>query len=130
MVLTGCRGFVRRGLINEEDFLKIVKLNLEDTGNYEVLTLPDASGIIARVNSFNPDIILIDILMSKVDGAEACKMLNDDLVGRGIPIITFSALDTDKDKLMMYKLGVVDFLVKPIEEDELISKIEKALQYK
>lgn len=115
---------------DEEDFLKIVKFNLENTGNYEVLTLSDASGIIARVNSFYPDIILIDILMPKIDGAEACKMLNDDLAGRGIPIITLSALDTDKDKLMMYKLGVVDFLVKPIEKDELISKIEKALQYK
>jgi DNA-binding response OmpR family regulator len=68
--------------------------------------------------------------MPKIDGVEVCKMLNEDPEGRRIPIITLSALDTDKDKLMMYKLGVVDFLVKPIETDELISKIEKALQYK
>ena len=113
---------------DEEYFLKIIKINLEKTGKYEVETMSEARDIISRVKSFNPDIILLDILMPKIYGVEACGMLNEDPVGRGIPIIALSALDTDKDKLMMYKLGVVDFLVKPIEKDELISKIEKALQ--
>ena len=115
---------------DEMDFLKITKINLENTGKYNVETMSDARDIMLRVRSFNPDIILLDILMPKIDGVEVCSMLNKDPAGKGIPIITLSALDTDKDKLMMYKLGVVDFLVKPIEKDELIAKIEKALQYK
>ena len=115
---------------DESDFLKIAKINLENTGKYEVQTSSDARDIISRVKSFNPDVILLDILMPKIDGAEACRMLNEDSAGERIPIIILSALDTDKDKLMMYKLGVVDFLVKPIEKDELIAKIEKALKNK
>jgi DNA-binding response OmpR family regulator len=115
---------------DEEHFLKITKINLEKTGTYEVQTISDARDIISRVKSFNPDVILLDILMPKMDGAEVCKMLNEDPAFNRVPVITLSALDTDKDKLMMYKLGVVDFLVKPIEKDELIAKIEKALQYK
>jgi len=115
---------------DEEHFLKITKINLEKTGKYEVRTLSDARDIISQVKSFNPDVILLDILMPKTDGVEVCKMLNADPAVSRIPIITLSALDTDKDKLMMYKLGVVDFLVKPIEKDELIAKIEKALQYR
>jgi len=115
---------------DEEDFLKITKINLEKTGKYEVQTMSDAADIISKVKSFNPHIILLDILMPNMDGVEALKVLNKDPLGKNIPIITLSALDTDKDKLMMYKLGVVDFLVKPIEKDELIAKIEKALQYK
>jgi DNA-binding response OmpR family regulator len=115
---------------DEENFLEITKINLEKTGKYQVETISDASGIISRVKSFNPDIILLDILMPKIDGVQVCKMLNEDPAGRRVPIIILSSLDTDRDKLMMYKLGVVDFLVKPIEIDELISKIEKALQYK
>jgi two-component system alkaline phosphatase synthesis response regulator PhoP len=115
---------------DEEHFLKITKINLEKTGRYEVETMSDATGIISRVKSFNPDVIILDILMPKMDGVEACKLLNKDSAGKFIPIITLSALDTDKDKLMMYKQGIVDFLVKPIEKDELIAKIEKALQYK
>ena len=115
---------------DEIDFLKITKINLEKTGKYEVQTLSEAAGIISQVKSFNPDIILLDILMPKIGGVEACRMLKEDPAGRRVPIIILSALDTDKDQLMMYKLGVVDFLTKPIETDELISKIEKALQNK
>ncbi|MCK5451364.1 MAG: response regulator [Candidatus Omnitrophica bacterium] len=115
---------------DEEHFLKLIKINLEKTDKYEVLTLSDAKDIILRIREFKPEVILLDILMPKIDGIEVCQMLNEDPGGKGIPIITLSALDTDKDKLMMYKLGVVDFLVKPIETDDLISKIEKALLFK
>ena len=112
---------------DEMDFLKITKLNLENTGKYEVQTISDARNIISQVKLFNPDVILLDILMPKIDGVEVCKMLNEDPSSRAA-IIIVSALDTDKDKLMMYKLGVVGYLIKPIGIDELISKIEKALQ--
>ncbi|MFH1837208.1 MAG: response regulator [Candidatus Omnitrophota bacterium] len=115
---------------DEEDFLRITKINLENTGEYEVMTLSNAANIISLVRTFKPNVILLDILMPKIDGPEACKMLNEDPIGKGTPIITLSALDTDKDRLMMYKLGVVDFIIKPIEKDVLIAKIEKALRFK
>ena len=115
---------------DEVDFIKITKLNLEKTGKYEVMVLSDATDIISQVQEFKPDVILLDILMPKIDGVEACQMLNNDPEGKQIPIITLSALDTDKDRLMMYKLGVVDFITKPISKDELIAKIEKALEFK
>jgi len=115
---------------DEEHFLNVTKINLERTGKYDVMTLSNAKDIISQVKKFAPDVILLDILMPAVDGVETCKMLNEDPIGKRIPIITLSALDTDKDKLMMYKLGVVDFLTKPIEKNDLITKIEKALQFK
>ena len=115
---------------DEEDFLKITKINLEKTSKYEVIILSNAKDIIAQIHTFKPDVILLDILMPKIDGVETCKMINDDPMGKNIPVIVLSALDTDKDKLMMYKLGVVDFLIKPIEKDELIAKIEKVLQFR
>ena len=115
---------------DEENFLNIVKKNLENTGRFKVKTLVGAHEIIGVAEEFRPDIILIDILMPKIDGVQACELLNSNSIGRNIPIIALSALDTDNDKLMMYKLGVVDFIVKPIEKDDLIAKIDKALQDK
>jgi DNA-binding response OmpR family regulator len=115
---------------DEVDFLKLIKINLEKTGNYEVETISDAAGIISRVKLFKPDVILLDILMPKTDGVDVCKMINGETALSRIPIITLSALDTNKDKLMMYLLGVVDYLVKPIDTGELITKIEKALEYR
>lgn len=115
---------------DEEDFIKITKLNLEATEQYEVLALSTAKDIVSQVHIFNPDIILLDILMPSVGGIEACEMLNNDPAGKSIPIIIISALAKQQDKMKAYKLGVVDYIVKPVEKDQLIAKIEKALKDK
>ena len=114
---------------DEVDFLKIVKLNLEETGSYEVLTLSSANDIVSQVHIFKPDVILLDILMPGFDGIETCEMLNKDSMGGRIPIIILSALDKDVDKLKAFKAGVPDYLVKPVKTEELISKIEKHTQF-
>lgn len=114
---------------DEADFLKILKINLEETNNYEVLTLSSANDIVSQVHIFKPDIILLDILMPGIDGIETCEMLNKDPMGEHIPIIMLSALDKDVDKLKTFKAGVTDYLVKPIKKEDLISKIEKCTQF-
>ena len=115
---------------DDDDFLRITELNLDKTGKYVVMSLSSAKDIIAQVHSFRPDVILLDLLMPAIGGLEACEMLNDDPIGRGVPIIILSALDKDTDKLKAYKAGVVDYLVKPIEKKDLVAKIEKALEFK
>ena len=115
---------------DEVDLLKIIKLNLEETDNYEVLALSSANDIISQVHIFKPDIILLDILMPGIDGIETCEILNKDPVGEHIPIIILSALDKEADKLKTFKVGVMDYLVKPIKKEDLISKIEKNVQFK
>jgi len=114
---------------DEADFLKILKINLEETNNYEVLTLSSANDIVSQVHIFKPDIILLDILMPGIDGIETCEMLNKDPMGEHIPIIMLSALDKDVDKLKTFKAGVTDYLVKPIKKEDLISKIEKCTRF-
>ena len=115
---------------DEKDFVKITKLNLEESGEYEVKGLLSAKDFIPQVHSFKPDVILLDLLMPVIGGIEACQMLNNDPIGKGIPIIILSALDKKTDKIKAYKEGVVDYLVKPIDKKDLIAKIEKVLQLK
>jgi DNA-binding response OmpR family regulator len=116
-------------LIDDElDFLKMVKLNLEETGKFEVLALSGANEIIAHLHSFKPDVILLDMVMPGIGGIEVCEMLNKDSLGQTLPILILSALDKDKDKLMAFKKGVVSYLTKPIEKDVLIAKIENSLR--
>lgn len=114
---------------DEEDFLKITKLNLEEN-DYEVMTLLNSRDIIPCVHSFEPDVILLDMLMPAIGGVEVCEMLNDDPIGAKTPIIIVSALDKHEDKLKAYRVGVVYYLSKPVSKDDLIAKIEKALIYK
>lgn len=115
---------------DEEDFLKITRLNLEDTGKFEVMALNNAKEIILQLHNFKPDIILLDLLMAGLGGIEACDMLNKDPIGQKTPIIVLTALDNDADKLTAYKKGIVDYLAKPIDKDTLVAKIEKALENK
>ena len=115
---------------DEQDFLKVVKLNLEDTGKFEVLTLPEANDIIGQVHKFRPQLIILDMLMPGIGGMEACDMLNQDPLAKTVPIMILSALDKEKEKLEAYKKGVVGYLSKPIEKNTLITKIENALRHK
>ena len=115
---------------DEQDFLKMVKLNLEDTGKFEVLSLFTANEIISHLHSFKPDVIILDMVMPGIGGIEVCDMLNNDSLGQTVPILILSALDKDKDKLLAYKKGIVGYLTKPIEKDALIAKIESALHSK
>ncbi len=115
---------------DEEDFLAMVKINLEDTGEYEVDTLNDPKRALDELHRFNPDVILLDMIMPSLGGIDVCEMLNNDPVGLKTPIIVLSALSKEKDKLKAYKVGVVGYLEKPVEKKDLINAIEKALKYK
>ncbi|MFA4988079.1 MAG: response regulator [Candidatus Omnitrophota bacterium] len=115
---------------DEIDFTRLLKTNLEESGKFEVMTLPNANDIITQVHTFRPDVILLDILMPGIKGIEVCEMLNQDIVGRSIPIIIISALVKEADKYKAYKVGVVDYMEKPIELDRLLMKIEKYISFK
>ena len=115
---------------DEEDFVLITKLNLEKTGKYEIMTLSSAKNIITKLHEFKPDVILLDVLMPGIDGLTACEMLNKDPLGISTPIIIISALSSNRDKLKAYKLGIVDYLTKPVDKDTIIASIEKSFKYK
>jgi two-component system alkaline phosphatase synthesis response regulator PhoP len=115
---------------DEENFVKVVKMNLEETGRFEVRALLNAKELIPNLYGFKPDVILLDLIMPGIGGIEACELLNNDPVGQGVPIIILTALEKEMDKVAAYKKGVVDYLVKPIEKDNLIARIDKVLQAK
>lgn len=113
---------------DDEQFLRITQLNLEETKRYDVMTLKSAENIISCVHIFRPDVILLDMLMPEIGGVEACKILNSDPLGSKMPVIIVSALDGKKDKIEAYKEGVVGYLSKPVGKNDLIAEIEKILR--
>ncbi len=112
---------------DERSFVFMVKLNLEETGKYEVLALSEGSDAVKAIKDFQPDIILLDLVMPDIDGITICEMLNKELSGSKPPIVILSALDRQVDRLVAQKLGVVDCLVKPIDAKNLAIAIEKNL---
>ena len=97
---------------------------LEDEG-YEVCCISDGN-VAAKMAQKRPDLLLLDIWMSGKDGRDICKQLKQQDATKQIPIIIFSA-NRDCEE-MARTAGADDFLCKPFEMDELLSKIAKYTQ--
>lgn len=115
---------------DEMNIANLLKMRLESAGEYEVKAIFDAIDILNDIHIFKPDVILLDLLMPDIGGLEVCRRLNDDPIAGAIPIIIVSALSSDIDKLKAYKLGVIDYIVKPFDPQMLFAAIEKAVRSK
>lgn len=115
---------------DEESFALMIKMRIEHSGDYEVMVLSEAKDIISHIHNFRPDVILLDLLMPGAGGLDACDMLNNDSLGQSIPVIIVSGLDKKTDKIKAFKFGVTDYLVKPVDNAELMQAIEKAIKSK
>ena len=110
---------------DEVDFTKMVKLNLEETGKYEVKTENSGLQGVAAAKAFRPDVILLDIIMPDMEGSEVASHLRDDKDLKGIPIIFVTAALTREENITQGGvIGGHAFLAKPVGLDELISCIE------
>jgi len=85
---------------------------------------------IGKIKLFNPDIILLDLLMPNLGGLEVCEILNSDPQTRPIPIIVVSGLASITDLKKAYHLGVIDYFTKPYDFKKLLQAIQKAIIYK
>ena len=74
-----------------------------------------------------PDLILLDILMSGIDGFETCAKLKDNPQTRDIAVIFLSALDDTDDKIKGLSMGAVDYIAKPFQAEEVIARVETHL---
>ena len=115
---------------DDADFTEMLKIHLEYKNNYEVEVLTESKKVMETLHSFQPDIILLDLLMPGIGGLEICEMLDKDPVGLTTPVIIISGLNKNIDKMKAYKLGISDYLVKPVDANDIINAIEKALRAK
>ena len=115
---------------DEESFTSMLKMRIEASGDYEVTVSLEAKDIIKHIHDIRPDVILLDMLMPGIGGLDICDMLNHDPVGLTIPVIVVSGDDRPTDKVKAYKLGISDYLVKPVDDVKLIKAIEKAIKLK
>ena len=111
---------------DEADFTKLIKLNLERTGQYEVKTENKGLLGLATAKEFKPDLIFLDIIMPDADGGNVCYQLENDDETKGIPIVFLTAV-VKKEEVEKSKgnIGGHSFIAKPVSAKELIDCIEK-----
>lgn len=116
-------------LVVEDDALirELVRLNLEAAGFAVALAVDGLAGLeMARVE--NPDLILLDVMLPKMDGFKVCRILKFDDKYKNIPIIMLTARIQETDKETGFKTGADAYMTKPFEPEELIKKINQILE--
>jgi DNA-binding response OmpR family regulator len=93
----------------------------------EIQTAADGEETLRKVQSWHPDLILLDIMMPKLSGFEVCKRLRADAATADIVILMITALDQPSDIDRAVEAGTNDFLTKPINKTELLLRVRSGL---
>jgi diguanylate cyclase (GGDEF)-like protein len=94
---------------------------------YRVVSASNGMDGIKMVGAEKPDLVLLDILMPGIDGFEVCKLLREDESNNLMPIIILTARDNEEDKLTALELGADDYITKPFNPRELVSRVNNTL---
>lgn len=114
---------------DEPDILEFLKYNLEKS-NYQVFTADNGEEGVKIALSTQPDLILLDVMMPKMDGMEVCSIIREE---KNIeqPIIAFlTSRSEDYSQIAGFEVGADDYITKPIRPRVLISRIEALLRRK
>ncbi|OON98663.1 MAG: DNA-binding response regulator [Epulopiscium sp. Nele67-Bin004] len=109
---------------DEKAISDIIKYNLEKEG-YEVQVAYDGVSGLELIEETNPDIILLDIMMPKMDGLQVCKKVRQT---KNMPIIMLTAKAEEIDKVVGLELGADDYITKPFGMRELIARVKANLR--
>ncbi len=109
------------------DNLRLLSSMLETHG-YRVRKAISGRLALSAARLAAPDLILLDACMPDLDGYEVCRNLKDDPQTRHIPVIFISALDRPTDKVHAFEAGGVDYITKPFQVQEILSRIESQLR--
>lgn len=115
---------------DEPDIIDFLKYNLEKA-NYRVFAANDGEEGIALTKQYNPDLIILDVMMPKMDGMEVCNTIREELNLSPQPIITFlTSRAEDYSQIAGFEVGADDYITKPIRPRVLLSRVEALLRRK
>lgn len=95
--------------------------------DYEAIVVNQSSKAIELAEATAPHAFLVDLMMPPPDGFRLCRMLRGNQLFKHTPILIVTALDTTDSKIVAIGAGATDYLVKPFQVDELISKVQDLL---
>ena len=114
-------------IVDDEPFnVDYLEQELEDLG-YATVSASNGQEALAKVAAESPDLILLDVMMPIMDGFAVCRMLKGNDETRLIPIVIMTALDGIEDRIRGIEAGADDFLTKPVNQRELMARIQTTL---
>ena len=109
---------------DEASIVTMLAYNLKKEG-YDVVTADDGEVALEKFESENPDLLLLDIMMPKMDGYEVCRKIREK---SNVPIIMLTARADEVDKVVGLEMGADDYVTKPFGNRELIARVKANLR--
>lgn len=109
---------------DEHAIVDLLTFNLKKEG-YDVITANDGEEALTKSEKDNPDLILLDVMLPKVDGFTVCRKVREK---SATPIIMITAKEEEVDKVLGLELGADDYLTKPFSVRELVARVKANLR--
>lgn len=109
---------------DDENIAELISLYLTKEC-FETSIMYDGESALSEVANFNPDLILLDLMLPGIDGYQVCREIRKD---RNIPIIMLSAKGETFDKVLGLELGADDYMIKPFDSKELVARVKAVLR--
>jgi two-component system alkaline phosphatase synthesis response regulator PhoP len=111
---------------DEVDLVRTIQFSLEAEG-YKVLVSYNGEDALNQSRKENPDLILLDLMLPKLDGYKVCRLLKFDEQYKHIPILMLTAKTQQKDRLLGMETGADEYITKPFDIEELMEKVKAYL---
>lgn len=110
---------------DEADFLELARRWVEP--EYELLALTDGEGLMQKLKSLAPDVIILDLHMPGQDGFQLCKLIRTDRAYHDVPVLFLTGTKEDVNYLKNFKAGGTAYLTKPVSKKQLLASIRELL---
>jgi DNA-binding response OmpR family regulator len=108
---------------DEADLVETIRFPLEMEG-FNVLVSYNGEDALNQARKENPDLILLDLMLPKLDGYKVCRLLKFDERYKHIPILMLTAKTQEKDKLLGKETGADEYITKPFDIDDLMKRVK------
>jgi two-component system alkaline phosphatase synthesis response regulator PhoP len=115
---------------DEEDITELLSAIFDDLGSYKVLSVKDGEEALRIARVDNPDIILLDIHLPKLNGHKVCKSIKSDRAMSHTKVLMLSGTAQNSDWLRAREAGADDYIAKPFSSTAVVEKVEELLRSK
>ncbi len=112
---------------DEKDIRELLSFQLQQHG-FTTITANNGEEALNKIEEKPPDLIILDLMMPKMDGAEVCRALKREEKTRRIPIIMLTAKGEEIDRVVGFELGADDYVAKPFSPRELALRVKAVLK--